>query len=93
MLSYHVVADRLLETRFGEVTDDSAAPFTPETLEGSTLKIDIEEDTDPGVVLNNVAYLDKADITAGNDVVHTIDAVLVPGVMSDGAEDTRGGGY
>lgn len=91
VLRYHVVPGRLLETRFGEYVDDSAAPLAPETLLGSTLKIDIEEDTDPTVVINNVAYLDEADVAAGNGVVHIIDAVLVPGVMSDGVEDSRGG--
>ena len=91
ILSYHVVADRLLEESFGEFIDDSAAPLAPETLAGSTLRIDVEEDTDPAVVINNVAGVTEADVTAGNGVVHIIDAVLAPGVMSDGAPDTISG--
>lgn len=99
VLSYHVVSERLLEENFGEFVDDSAAPLRPETLAGETLSIDVEEDTDPGVVINNVAGLEEADVTAGNGVVHLIDAVLLPGVSADGAPDTMsgsgasGGGY
>ena len=99
VLSYHVVAERLLEENFGEFVDDSAAPLRPETLAGETLTIDIEEDTDPAVVINNVAGLEEADITAGNGVVHLIDAVLLPSVSADGEPDTMsgsgasGGGY
>ncbi len=91
VLSYHVVPERLLEQNFGEFIDDSAAPLAPETLEGSTLSIDVEEDTDPAIVVNNVAGVTQADVTAGNGVVHVIDVVLLPGVMSDGAEDTMSG--
>ncbi len=90
ILNYHVVADRLLEQNFGEIVADSAAPLAPETLESSTLSIDVEEDTDPAVVVN-VAGVTEADVTAGNGVVHIIDAVLVPGVTSDGAPDTVSG--
>ena len=91
VLSYHVVPERLLEESFGEFIDDSAPPLAPETVEGSTLSIDIEEDTDPGVIVNNVAGVTEADITAGNGVVHVIDAVLIPGAMADGAPDTMSG--
>lgn len=72
------------------MTTASAAPLAPETLEGSILGIDVEEDTDPAGV-NNVAGVTEADVTAGNGVVHLIDVVLVPGVMSDCAPDTMSG--
>lgn len=91
VLSYHVVPERLLEESFGEIVDDSAAPLAPETVAGSTLSIDVEEDTDPSVIVNNIAGVTEADITASNGVVHVIDAVLMPGAMADGAPDTMSG--
>lgn len=91
VLSYHVVPERLLEQNFGEFIDDSAAPFRPDTLEGSTLSIDVEEDTDPTIIINDVAGVTQTDITAGNGVVHVIGAVLLPGVTADGTEDTMSG--
>lgn len=91
VLSYHVVPERLLEQNFGEFIDDSAAPLAPETLEGSTLSIDVEEDTDPTIIINDVAGVTQTDITAGNGVVHVIGAVLLPGVTADGTEDTMSG--
>lgn len=66
VLTYHVVAGKVMST---DLTDD----MTAETLQGSTILIDL----DNGVMVNG-ANVVSADIEASNGVIHVIDAVILP---------------
>ena len=66
VLTYHVVAGKVMST---DLTDD----MTAETLQGSTILIDL----DNGVMVNG-ANVVSADIEASNGVIHVIDKVILP---------------
>jgi uncharacterized surface protein with fasciclin (FAS1) repeats len=72
VLTYHVVAEEVLS---GSLTDGMVVS----TVEGQTLKVGVDAD---GVTLTdgsgNKVSVAKADIEAGNGVVHVIDGVLLP---------------
>ncbi len=67
ILTYHVVAGKALST---DLSDGQEI----ETLLGSKIKVTINEN---GVFIND-SKVTVADISAGNGVVHVIDAVLLP---------------
>lgn len=71
-----------------EFLGDSAPWTCTNTLEGTALVLDIEEDTDSTLIINNVVGVTQTDIVAGNGVVQVISAVLMSGAGSDGAKDT-----
>ncbi len=71
LLSYHVIAQRILSGDLGAV---SSAP----TVEGSMLTID----TAQGAKVNDAKIL-QADLEASNGVIHAIDTVLIPQSVSD----------
>jgi hypothetical protein len=50
------------------------------TLLEDTVSINV---TDEGVVINNNASVVSTDIEASNGVIHVIDQVLIPAVVSD----------
>lgn len=74
ILKYHVVAGTV--TAADVVKLDSA-----KTLQGSTVAINASS----GVKINN-ASVTKADVKAGNGVIHVIDSVLIPSEGSARAE-------
>ena len=74
----HVVESHALST---DLTD---GPVT--TVNGQDVTIAIMDGT---VMVNNAATVTMADITADNGVVHVIDAVLVPAVITGCTTQTR----
>lgn len=66
VLTYHVIAGEVMS---GDLVDDS----TPETVQGGTVTIDL----DNGPMVND-ANVVSADVDASNGVIHVIDKVLVP---------------
>ena len=71
ILLYHVAAGTALST---DLSDGMMVP----TLNGESVTVTINDD---GVFIND-AQVTIADIPADNGVVHVIDAVLLPGVVS-----------
>lgn len=70
ILAYHIL--------FGDVrTDNFAELSSAETVEGSVVGIDKTE----GLKINEARVL-QADILADNGVIHIIDRVLVPGLVT-----------
>jgi uncharacterized surface protein with fasciclin (FAS1) repeats len=72
VLTYHVVPGRVLAEDLAAVGKET---FTVETAEGTELTINLKKD---GTVMVDGATVIKADIIAGNGVIHVIDAVVVP---------------
>lgn len=67
ILTYHVVA--------GEVTSDRVVKLDEaETVNGAKVRIRVRD----GSVMINDARVLKADVQAGNGVIHVIDSVLMP---------------
>lgn len=67
ILTYHVVA--------GEVTSDQVVKLDEaETVNGEKVRISVRD----GSVMINEAKVVKADVQAGNGVIHVIDSVLMP---------------
>ena len=66
ILTYHVVP--------GEVLSADIAAGDVETVEGSTVAVDVDE----GTVTVNDATVIAPDVTADNGVIHVIDTVLLP---------------
>ncbi len=69
ILQYHVIAGS--EVKAAAITDGA----TPTTVEGSTLRLDLEGSS---VIVNGVTQVSIADIDASNGVIHAIDSVLLP---------------
>jgi uncharacterized surface protein with fasciclin (FAS1) repeats len=67
ILTFHVVAGAV---KSSDLTDGMKA----KTVNGEELKFTVKE----GKVTVNGANVTAADLTAGNGVVHVIDAVLLP---------------
>jgi len=72
VLLYHVLGSVVLST-------DITGPVTPETLQGEVLNITLDGGS---VIINESAEVTTADLEADNGVVHVIDAVLVPTIIS-----------
>jgi uncharacterized surface protein with fasciclin (FAS1) repeats len=67
ILTYHVVAGKVM-------SQDVVKLDSAKTVEGQSIAIKLG---DGGVMING-AHVIKADIEAGNGVIHVIDAVLLP---------------
>jgi uncharacterized surface protein with fasciclin (FAS1) repeats len=66
VLTYHVVAGKVM-------SKDVMTMERAETIEGSNIKIDAEDN----VMINNARII-KADLLCSNGVIHVIDTVLMP---------------
>ncbi len=78
VLLYHVVFGQIFS---GDLTDGA----TTETLQGQSVTVDLSG----GVMIDNVNVA-VADIITRNDVIHVIDAVLLP-ETSQSTPDSRPG--
>lgn len=76
ILTYHVLGSRV---ESGAAID--AAGTTVETVNGASIGLSLSGDN----LLVNTATVTATDITASNGVIHVIDAVLMPPMMSDEA--------
>jgi uncharacterized surface protein with fasciclin (FAS1) repeats len=73
VLTYHVIKGRVLAEDLPMAKGD-AASAKPATVQGQQLKI---RRTGDGVTVNGARVV-KADVIAGNGVIHVIDKVLLP---------------
>ena len=71
VLTYHIIADRKV------ASSDIGGLNSVNTVEGSTLEIN----TSNGVRINDASVIDS-DIEADNGVIHAIDQVLVPRLIT-----------
>ncbi len=76
VLLYHVVSGKVLAADV--ITMDGKT--APTLLEGESIAIAV---VDGGVVLNGSVNVTATDILASNGVIHVIDAVLLPKVVTD----------
>jgi transforming growth factor-beta-induced protein len=75
ILTYHVVAGKLLSGDVIAAVQAGGGKVEVETLQGSTITVEI---VDGSVVLNGTARVITVDLEAGNGVIHVIDAVILP---------------
>lgn len=81
ILTYHVIPGKITAKQVMAMK----SPTSPPTVEGKSFHIT----TRGGTVMVNGAKVIKADIMAGNGVIHAIDTVLVPGgVLNYGKSGT-----
>lgn len=72
ILTYHVVSGKVdAKTAIGLAKDEKSA----KTVEGSSIKLSLK---DKSLMLNGEAKVIKADVMAGNGIIHVIDKVILP---------------
>lgn len=86
ILRYHVAASKLTATEIKEALSMASEGYTVETLNGAALIATMEGDAVKlADVQGNTANVTGADLMASNGVIHTIDAVLLPGGVDPAA--------
>lgn len=75
ILTYHVVAGKLLAADVIAAVEAGGGEAVVETVNGATISVTIE---DGMVMINGAATVVAADLGAENGVVHVIDAVILP---------------
>lgn len=75
ILTYHVVAGKLMAADVLAAVESGMGTAEVETVNGATIEVTVE---DGMVMLNGVATVTATDLEAGNGVVHVIDAVILP---------------
>jgi len=75
ILTYHVVAGKLMAADVLAAVESGNGTAVVETVNGATVEVTVE---DGMVMLNGVATVAATDLEAGNGVVHVIDAVILP---------------
>ena len=75
ILTYHVVAGKLMAADVLAAVESGMGSATVETVNGATIEVTVE---DGMVMLNGTATVTMTDLEAGNGVVHVIDAVILP---------------
>jgi uncharacterized surface protein with fasciclin (FAS1) repeats len=75
ILTYHVVAGKLMAADVLAAVEAGNGTAVVETLNGATISVTV---VDGMVMINGVATVTTVDLEAGNGVVHVIDAVILP---------------
>lgn len=75
ILTYHVVAGKLMAADVIAAVEAGNGSASVETLNGASITVTI---VDGSVIIDGVATVVLADLEAGNGVVHVIDAVILP---------------
>ncbi len=75
ILTYHVVAGKLMAADVLAAVEAGNGTAVVETLNGATISVTV---VDGMVMINDVATVTTVDLEAGNGVVHVIDAVILP---------------
>lgn len=75
ILTYHVVAGKLMAADVIAAVEAGGGTAMVETVNGGSITVEI---VDGNVVIDGTATVTTADLEAGNGVVHVIDAVLLP---------------
>lgn len=75
ILTYHVVAGKLMAADVLAAVEAGGGTAMVETLNGASISVSV---VDGNVVIDGTATVVAVDIEAGNGVVHVIDAVILP---------------
>jgi len=75
ILTYHVVAGKLMAADVLAAVEAGMGSAEVETVNGAVITVTVE---DGAVLLNGSATVTMTDLEAGNGVVHVIDAVILP---------------
>ncbi|CAN5887473.1 fasciclin domain-containing protein [soil metagenome] len=75
ILTYHVVAGKLLAADVLAAVEAGGGTAEVETVNGAPITVEV---VDGNVVINGTATVTMTDLEAVNGVVHVIDAVLTP---------------
>jgi len=75
ILTYHVVAGKLMAADVLAAIEAGGGSVMVETLNGASITVEV---VDGNVVINGTATVTVVDLEAGNGVVHVIDAVILP---------------
>jgi uncharacterized surface protein with fasciclin (FAS1) repeats len=75
ILTYHVVAGKLLAADVLAAVEAGGGTAMVETVNGASISVAV---VDGNVVINGTATVVAVDLEAGNGVVHVIDAVILP---------------
>lgn len=75
ILTYHVVAGKLMAADVLAAVESGMDTAEVETVNGAIIEVTVENGM---VMLNGTATVAATDLEAGNGVVHVIDAVILP---------------
>jgi uncharacterized surface protein with fasciclin (FAS1) repeats len=75
ILTYHVVAGKLMAADVLAAVEAGMGTAVVETVNGASIEVTVQ---DGMVMLNGTATVAVTDLEAGNGVVHVIDAVILP---------------
>lgn len=75
ILTYHVVAGKLMASDVLAAVEAGGGTAMVETVNGASISVQV---VDGNVVIDGVATVTVTDLEAGNGVVHVIDAVILP---------------
>jgi uncharacterized surface protein with fasciclin (FAS1) repeats len=75
ILTYHVVAGKLMASDVLAAVEAGGGTAMVETVNGASITVQV---IDGNVVIDGTATVAATDLEAGNGVVHVIDAVILP---------------
>ena len=75
ILTYHVVAGKLMAADVISAIEAGYGTALVETVNGASITVEV---VDGNVIIDGAATVISTDLEAGNGVVHVIDAVILP---------------